>query len=298
MANCSNCGREIPDDSKLCPYCGTTLIRSSTNIKFCPECRKVVPIDALLCPYCGTKLPTSLMGKFLCPKCKREIPKNALLCPYCGIIIEEGTSRITKKVQKRNVVKYVVVSLIIVLIVLTIIFIPIIPQTYSVKGLHQVTKTNSEVILSDKDFVISPKNYTWWLVNVPSGRTIVFDVSANQTTTIAIQTTVIIRDTLYAYVLNQSDFTSYKQGTLSNASHYDVGSNMRISFTTGSNCQGNLYFVIANQADPAYLGFVPPPPRKIFNATASITWQQQMIVNGTVEHTKYVSLLQLLTGTV
>lgn len=292
---CPECKREIPIGASRCPYCGTNIARDLTQIKFCSECEREVPRDALLCPYCGTKFPIKLTGKLLCPKCRKEIPKDAILCPYCGFIVNEETSRITKKVQNRNLVKNVVVSLIIILIVLTIIFAPIIPYPYNVEEQYQGTQTKSEIILNVKNIIVSPNSYVWWLVNVPSRRVVVFNISANQTTA--------IKDTLYAYVLNQAEFTSYnnsynKQGGYSSASHNDVGSNMKISFTTGSNYEGDLYFIIANQADPMFFGFVDPPTRKIVTASASTTWQEPAIEIKTVEHTKYVSLFQLLTGTV
>lgn len=62
MKVCNDCGKELPDDSVFCPYCGSknigtkkeTLGDGTTN-KFCKSCNKNVPDDSEFCPYCGNK---------------------------------------------------------------------------------------------------------------------------------------------------------------------------------------------------------------------------------------------------
>ncbi len=47
--SCPKCSKEISIDSKFCPECGYSMIRT------CPNCGKNLNIDSKFCPECGTK---------------------------------------------------------------------------------------------------------------------------------------------------------------------------------------------------------------------------------------------------
>ena len=51
---CYNCGKEIAETVKFCPYCGADIV-----------------VDRL-CPNCGTKLPSAPNIKF-CPACRTPL---------------------------------------------------------------------------------------------------------------------------------------------------------------------------------------------------------------------------------
>lgn len=72
---CSNCGKEIRDNSNFCPYCGvvkraipsetvkqtpvqdtsaSTKKNGSKAFKFCPNCGKAIGGNSDFCPYCGS----------------------------------------------------------------------------------------------------------------------------------------------------------------------------------------------------------------------------------------------------
>ena len=72
---CSNCGKEIRDNSNFCPYCGsvkrvnpseavkqTPVQDTSVSVKkngskafkFCPNCGKAIGEGSEVCPYCGS----------------------------------------------------------------------------------------------------------------------------------------------------------------------------------------------------------------------------------------------------
>jgi RNA polymerase subunit RPABC4/transcription elongation factor Spt4 len=53
LAECSNCHKRIPADSKICPYCGAKF---DPSFAICGSCGKPIPPDAVVCPYCGAKL--------------------------------------------------------------------------------------------------------------------------------------------------------------------------------------------------------------------------------------------------
>ena len=49
---CSNCGKEIDDNSKFCEYCGNRIKLE----RRCPKCGKILKEDTLFCNECGFKL--------------------------------------------------------------------------------------------------------------------------------------------------------------------------------------------------------------------------------------------------
>ena len=56
---CTNCGKEIPNDSKFCEYCGEKINIEKKNgdiVKYCPFCKKEISIDDEICPYCNRVL--------------------------------------------------------------------------------------------------------------------------------------------------------------------------------------------------------------------------------------------------
>jgi hypothetical protein len=52
--NCPNCKKEVPENAKVCGYCGTKL--EIKRIRTCPECGKEIPAKAKVCGLCGSKL--------------------------------------------------------------------------------------------------------------------------------------------------------------------------------------------------------------------------------------------------
>ena len=71
---CSNCGKEIRDNSNFCPYCGVVkrAIPSETI--------KQTPVQDT---FVSTKKNGSKAFKF-CPNCGKAIGENSDFCPYCG----------------------------------------------------------------------------------------------------------------------------------------------------------------------------------------------------------------------
>jgi hypothetical protein len=58
-------------------------------MKVCIECGKENPDTSLFCKYCGAKLPESIMK--MCPDCGKENPETSRFCKYCGAELTKPT---------------------------------------------------------------------------------------------------------------------------------------------------------------------------------------------------------------
>lgn len=50
QGRCSQCGRPVRSDYRVCPYCG-----QSQSLQ-CPQCHEPVAVDWKVCPHCGRSL--------------------------------------------------------------------------------------------------------------------------------------------------------------------------------------------------------------------------------------------------
>jgi len=62
---CTGCGREVPEETEFCPYCGTKKQGSA-------------PAGP------ASNAPPQGQQMRLCPGCGRQIPEGLRFCPYCG----------------------------------------------------------------------------------------------------------------------------------------------------------------------------------------------------------------------
>ena len=124
MMKCQNCGFNNPDGSLFCNQCGKdmrvsigpTVASPLSNTKPCTSCGRMIPIDANLCPYCRYNYRTQAVpaaptpmkpiapaqpayqpqpaqlypqyqfqsaGSKPCVFCGKSIPMDANICPYC-----------------------------------------------------------------------------------------------------------------------------------------------------------------------------------------------------------------------
>ena len=54
LMKCPDCGREISENAKQCPYCGSPF--ENENLMSCPSCGHSVSKKANACPHCGHPL--------------------------------------------------------------------------------------------------------------------------------------------------------------------------------------------------------------------------------------------------
>ncbi len=71
---CSNCGKEIRDNSNFCPYCGIV--------------KRAIPSETVKqTPVQDTSVSVKKNGSKVfksCPNCGKAIGENSAFCPYCG----------------------------------------------------------------------------------------------------------------------------------------------------------------------------------------------------------------------
>lgn len=79
QAQCPECRRQIPADSRFCPYCGHHVV----VFQQCPKCRANIPPDSKFCPQCGA--PVSGQGTpAKCSRCGAENLSGSTFCNECG----------------------------------------------------------------------------------------------------------------------------------------------------------------------------------------------------------------------
>lgn len=60
MKKCSQCQKEILDNTKICPYCGTKQKKEDISqhkpMRFCMGCGEQLKEEDTYCPKCGNRL--------------------------------------------------------------------------------------------------------------------------------------------------------------------------------------------------------------------------------------------------
>ena len=72
---CNNCGKEVPKDLKLCPYCGQRCGN------FCPNCGQIQQSGWRFCPNCTTELPDEIANS------KRKINNKPIIIVVSIIVV-------------------------------------------------------------------------------------------------------------------------------------------------------------------------------------------------------------------
>lgn len=92
MVKCPNCNKELPDDSRFCPYCRSAIEAQELPVKVqtrCPVCNAPVEADAQFCTNCRSSLSAATAVPTVppvpaCPKCGARLPEDADFCTACG----------------------------------------------------------------------------------------------------------------------------------------------------------------------------------------------------------------------
>ena len=53
---CAKCGKEIPNDAKVCPECKAQQNPQEVKLKFCQHCGEQIDIECVVCPKCGRQV--------------------------------------------------------------------------------------------------------------------------------------------------------------------------------------------------------------------------------------------------
>ena len=78
---CSSCGKELPDDSQFCQYCGSDKIEikelPAKMIIKCCNCGRNLPEDSSFCQYCGSSALVKEYEKAFPLSSSAVLPTNA-----------------------------------------------------------------------------------------------------------------------------------------------------------------------------------------------------------------------------
>ena len=80
---CKNCGKQISEDFKLCPYCGEKVEEKILEIP-CRFCGKTIKSDFKVCPYCGNNLNSKKENYLEETNLNTNQSDNPLICQFCG----------------------------------------------------------------------------------------------------------------------------------------------------------------------------------------------------------------------
>lgn len=76
---CPDCGRQVPQDSRFCPYCG----HQQLVVSQCRSCGKNLPPNAQFCPRCGKIADIEPEGR-KCLQCGFVNLAQSVFCNQCG----------------------------------------------------------------------------------------------------------------------------------------------------------------------------------------------------------------------
>ena len=120
MIKCNDCGKELPDDSCFCQYCGSKNIKKvipqNDNpkriiYKRCMDCGKELPDDSEFCQYCGSKRVATVKddSETKIKKQPNQFPKTFIillsiitLCACCSTVYLLIKERNFKKIIKQT----------------------------------------------------------------------------------------------------------------------------------------------------------------------------------------------------
>lgn len=88
MKKCSCCGKDIPTESKFCPYCRNDL---SQETNCCPSCGKELPLESNFCPYCMERINEPLVAVSV-PENKQKLNKKAIIVVAIVLLLVLGVA--------------------------------------------------------------------------------------------------------------------------------------------------------------------------------------------------------------
>jgi len=80
-------GFVIPEEKKEVQHYNRTQPTPATPSRYCPSCGRSIPFNASVCPYCGLKFQdyiTPSDKSIYCSRCGFENKPDSIFCTKCG----------------------------------------------------------------------------------------------------------------------------------------------------------------------------------------------------------------------
>lgn len=105
MKCCSNCGKELQENTKFCPYCGTKV---EEKVEKKVE-KKEETLEDILSGNVKTatgNMNTNANNMKFCSHCGKQILKDAVVCPHCGCATESKASVTDEPNKGLNIISF------------------------------------------------------------------------------------------------------------------------------------------------------------------------------------------------
>lgn len=95
MIHCTECGKQIAENSKFCCYCGSVMQPVlNANIRwYCNHCKSQIPVSSKYCRSCGTRVLSPVVknvNEKRCHRCGTPLLENNKFCHSCGTPVQQA----------------------------------------------------------------------------------------------------------------------------------------------------------------------------------------------------------------
>lgn len=244
---CSNCGTDLPDNSKFCLQCGRTTIPLAqdppTTTAVCKKCGTELPPGARFCLRCGRPVPGTIRkpdppNVSFCD-CGTKLPPKAYFCPMCGKGMNVGPNH-PISLQLRNPSRSFRYALWLLLPVLLAVgaWSLLVSNSDSAQRLQRMLTGSHAESIAPPVFSIKARGFSSYKFSVPTG-------AVSATVSGEFTATGDASSDIEVYIFKEDAFVNWQSG-FTPSSFYSSGrvrqADIQASLPTG----GGTYYLVFN----------------------------------------------------